>query len=153
MESFSQTRPAWNPKTILTPVIHYMPGTMSARARRFRLVVEGQNFPTTRRSAATSYSIRSAAVAQRILAAERGGRRGFGIELDPLYVDLAISRWHRNWLYGGVKIQTARSAVSGEGVGARVVPDVRAVAAEPAELHIVLASGAALAEHEDKFVS
>ena len=30
-----------------------------------------------------------------ILAAERGGRRGFGIELDPLYVDLAISRWQR----------------------------------------------------------
>jgi DNA modification methylase len=30
-----------------------------------------------------------------ILAAERVGRRGFGIELDPLYVDLAISRWQR----------------------------------------------------------
>jgi hypothetical protein len=30
-----------------------------------------------------------------ILAAERVGRRGFGIELDPLYVDLAISRWRR----------------------------------------------------------
>ena len=30
-----------------------------------------------------------------ILAAERTGRRGYGIELDPLYVDLAISRWER----------------------------------------------------------
>ncbi|SFK91423.1 DNA methyltransferase, partial [Methylocapsa palsarum] len=30
-----------------------------------------------------------------ILAAERVGRRGFGIELDPLYVDLAISRWQK----------------------------------------------------------
>jgi DNA modification methylase len=30
-----------------------------------------------------------------ILAAERVGRRGYGIELDPLYVDLAISRWQR----------------------------------------------------------
>ena len=28
-----------------------------------------------------------------ILAAERTGRRGYGIELDPLYVDLAIRRW------------------------------------------------------------
>jgi DNA modification methylase len=30
-----------------------------------------------------------------ILAAERVGRRGVGIELDPLYVDLTISRWQR----------------------------------------------------------
>ena len=28
-----------------------------------------------------------------ILAAERTGRRGFGIELDPLYVDTAVARW------------------------------------------------------------
>jgi DNA modification methylase len=28
-----------------------------------------------------------------ILAAERVGRRGYGIEIDPLYVDLAIRRW------------------------------------------------------------
>lgn len=28
-----------------------------------------------------------------ILAAEKTGRRGFGIELDPLYVDVAIRRW------------------------------------------------------------
>ena len=28
-----------------------------------------------------------------ILAAERTGRRGFGIELDPVYVDTAVARW------------------------------------------------------------
>lgn len=28
-----------------------------------------------------------------ILAAERVGRRGYGIEIDPLYVDVAIRRW------------------------------------------------------------
>jgi DNA modification methylase len=30
-----------------------------------------------------------------ILAAERTGRRGYGIEIDPLYVDTAIERWQR----------------------------------------------------------
>lgn len=30
-----------------------------------------------------------------ILAAERTGRRGYGMELDPLYVDTAIARWQR----------------------------------------------------------
>ena len=30
-----------------------------------------------------------------ILAAERTGRRGFGIELDPLYVDTTVDRWQR----------------------------------------------------------
>ena len=30
-----------------------------------------------------------------LLAAERTGRRGYGIELDPQYVDLAIRRWQR----------------------------------------------------------
>jgi DNA modification methylase len=28
-----------------------------------------------------------------ILAAERVGRRAFGIEIDPLYVDVAVRRW------------------------------------------------------------
>lgn len=28
-----------------------------------------------------------------ILAAERVGRRAFGMEIDPLYVDVAIRRW------------------------------------------------------------
>jgi DNA modification methylase len=30
-----------------------------------------------------------------ILAAERMGRRGYAIELDPQYVDTAIERWQR----------------------------------------------------------
>ena len=30
-----------------------------------------------------------------ILAAERVGRRGYGLEIDPLYVDTAIDRWQR----------------------------------------------------------
>jgi DNA modification methylase len=30
-----------------------------------------------------------------ILAAERTGRRCFGIEIDPIYVDTAIARWER----------------------------------------------------------
>ena len=28
-----------------------------------------------------------------ILAAEKVGRRGYGIEIDPLYIDVAIRRW------------------------------------------------------------
>jgi DNA modification methylase len=30
-----------------------------------------------------------------LLAAERTGRRGYGIEIDPLYVDTTIARWER----------------------------------------------------------
>jgi DNA modification methylase len=30
-----------------------------------------------------------------ILAAERTGRRGFGIEIDPIYIDTAVERWER----------------------------------------------------------
>jgi DNA modification methylase len=30
-----------------------------------------------------------------LLAAERAGRRCYGVELDPLYVDTAIMRWER----------------------------------------------------------
>lgn len=30
-----------------------------------------------------------------LLAAERTGRRCYGIEIDPLYVDVAIRRWQR----------------------------------------------------------
>lgn len=29
-----------------------------------------------------------------VMAAERVGRRAYGIELDPLYVDTAVRRWH-----------------------------------------------------------
>jgi DNA modification methylase len=42
-----------------------------------------------------------------LIAAERGGRRCYGLELDPGYVDTAIRRWQR--LTSG----TARHAVSG----------------------------------------
>jgi DNA modification methylase len=30
-----------------------------------------------------------------LLAAERIGRHGFGIEIDPLYVDTTIARWEK----------------------------------------------------------
>jgi DNA modification methylase len=30
-----------------------------------------------------------------VLAAERTGRRGYAIEIDPLYVDTAIARWEK----------------------------------------------------------
>jgi len=30
-----------------------------------------------------------------ILAAERVGRRGYGLEIDPLYVDAAVRRWQQ----------------------------------------------------------
>jgi DNA modification methylase len=30
-----------------------------------------------------------------ILAAERSGRNGYGIEIDPIYVDTAIERWEK----------------------------------------------------------
>ena len=42
-----------------------------------------------------------------VIAAERTGRRCYGLELDPAYVDTAIRRWQA--LTGG----TARHAVSG----------------------------------------
>jgi DNA modification methylase len=41
-----------------------------------------------------------------LLAAERTGRRCYGIELDPLYVDAAIERWQR---------MTGRKALTGFG--------------------------------------
>ena len=42
-----------------------------------------------------------------VIAAERTGRRGYGLELDPLYVDTIIRRWQK--LSGGI----ARHAASG----------------------------------------
>jgi hypothetical protein len=30
-----------------------------------------------------------------LIAAEMTGRRGFAIDIDPLYVDVAVQRWHR----------------------------------------------------------
>ena len=42
-----------------------------------------------------------------ILAAERTGRRCFGIEIDPIYVDTAVARWER---------LTGRKAQNGQGL-------------------------------------
>jgi DNA modification methylase len=47
-----------------------------------------------------------------VIAAERTGRRCYGLELDPLYVDTAIRRWQV--LTGG----QAHHAVSGRGFDA-----------------------------------
>ena len=30
-----------------------------------------------------------------LIAAERTGQRGFGMELDPTYCDVAVTRWER----------------------------------------------------------
>lgn len=44
-----------------------------------------------------------------ILAAERTGRRGYGIELDPLYVDTAIVRWQRMTGHHAVHAESGRT--------------------------------------------
>jgi DNA modification methylase len=43
-----------------------------------------------------------------IIAAHKTGRRGYGLELDPIYVDVAIRRWQK--LTG----KTARLAATGK---------------------------------------
>ena len=57
-----------------------------------------------------------------VMACERTGRRGFGLELDPLYVDVIIRRWQahtgdkaRHLETGQTfeEVQTLRSAVGG----------------------------------------
>jgi DNA modification methylase len=57
-----------------------------------------------------------------ILAAERVGRRGYGLEIDPLYVDAAVRRWQaytrRDAFLAGAdttfdKVTAARSATRG----------------------------------------
>lgn len=55
-----------------------------------------------------------------ILAAQRAGRRGYGIELDPLYVDTAIARWER---------MTRSEAVHATGKTFRAIKQERALAA------------------------
>jgi DNA modification methylase len=44
-----------------------------------------------------------------LLAAERVGRRLFGIEFDPLYVDVAIRRWQKQTGQQAVNTVTGRS--------------------------------------------
>lgn len=43
-----------------------------------------------------------------LIAAERVGRRLYGIELDPLYVDVAIRRWQRHTGNQAIHVQTGR---------------------------------------------
>jgi DNA modification methylase len=53
-----------------------------------------------------------------VLAAERTGRRGFGLELDPIYVDVAVRRW---------EALTGKSAVlEGDGRSFREIAEERA---------------------------
>ena len=47
----------------------------------------------TARAVVTSCSIPFMGSGTTILAAERVGRRGYGLEIDPLYVDAAVRRW------------------------------------------------------------
>ncbi len=58
-----------------------------------------------------------------ILAAERTGRRGYGIELDPLYVDLAVRRW---------QAMTKQVATLADGKTFAQVEAERAAVTEPA---------------------
>ncbi len=58
-----------------------------------------------------------------ILAAERTGRRGYGIELDPIYVDLTIRRW---------QAMTRQVATLADGKTFAQVEAERAAVTEPA---------------------
>jgi DNA modification methylase len=44
-----------------------------------------------------------------IIAAERSGRRCFGIEIDPLYVDTIVRRWQRRIGAEAVRAATGRT--------------------------------------------
>jgi DNA modification methylase len=44
-----------------------------------------------------------------LIACERVGRRLYGIELDPAYVDVAIRRWQRHTGRRAVNASTGRS--------------------------------------------
>lgn len=57
-----------------------------------------------------------------LLAAERTGRRGFGIEIDPIYVDLTIARWE-GMTKGAARLADGRTFAE--------VRDERAAAASP----------------------
>jgi hypothetical protein len=41
---------------------------------------------------------------------ERTGRRGYGVEIDPLYVDTTISRWERMTGWRSATISASREA-------------------------------------------
>jgi DNA modification methylase len=44
-----------------------------------------------------------------VIAAERSGRRCYGLELDPLYVDTIIRRWQRQTKLDGVHVETGET--------------------------------------------
>jgi hypothetical protein len=44
-----------------------------------------------------------------VVAAERSGRRCYGLELDPLYVDTIIRRWQRQTKLEAVHVETGGS--------------------------------------------
>jgi DNA modification methylase len=60
------------------------------------------------RVATTSCSIRFWAVGSTLMAVERTGRTCRGIEIDPLYVDIAIRRWQRMTGEGAIHAENGR---------------------------------------------
>ena len=52
-----------------------------------------------------------------LIAAERTGRRCFGMDIDPLYVDVAIRRWQRHT--GGRAVHAVTGGAFGESPGPR----------------------------------
>jgi len=44
-----------------------------------------------------------------VIAAERSGRRCYGLELDPLYVDTIIRRWQRQTELDAVHVETGET--------------------------------------------
>ena len=71
---------------------------------------------------------------------------------ERIGIDLLRRPTGRRGLDGWVVVEPARSAAPGKGVHARVVPDVRPIASELAELDVVDARNAGSGEYEDEFV-
>ena len=54
-------------------------------------------------------SIRFLGSGTAVIAAERSGRRCYGVELDPLYVDTIIRRWQRQTKLEAVHVETGET--------------------------------------------
>jgi DNA modification methylase len=54
-----------------------------------------------------------------VIAAERSGRRCFGLELDPLYVDTTIRRWQRQTKLEAIHVETGETFNSREARGTK----------------------------------
>ncbi|RZU42410.1 site-specific DNA-methyltransferase [Edaphobacter modestus] len=54
-----------------------------------------------------------------VIAAERAGRRCYGLELDPLYVDIIIRRWQRQTKLDAVHVETGELFDSREARGSQ----------------------------------